>query len=487
MAGEVALGLGYVEIAVKDRNAASAMANLQRDLRNAATEADRFSARTRTSLVAVTNAFQSVSSAMASGGSPLHAFGKGVVGVTASLGAAAGPLGALAALLATVVGIKLADWLRQSAAEAERLAAAMAKVDKAKGDLPGLLGARASAGSPAQEAVSMGRLVESERARAIAAADAQRNGGRAGDPVILGRIANETGTAALQRLQELLEGGAAGANRASGLAAGSSPSALKQAAKDVQDYADTLQAIASDPSTFRLFETLTNNIGVGGPNRRLATNLATELRQALDLARQLTAEAEAMEAIERSIGAMAKDLAESFESAAKSAAASRDELEAAERSAKTVRDDQLAKKAASAASVADLTARRDVLALRAGGYDAEADALERRQRFDALRKTASPEERALLDEQERLESILAAGRGSGLAARGGGTTDLLGGLRAFQAGVFGGGESADERTAKAARETADAAKRAEETDKRMVELLKQIAESTKNGGPATLG
>lgn len=488
MAGEVALGLGYVELTVKDRNAAASLSNLQRELRSSATEVERFSSRTRTSLVAATNAFQSVSTAMASGASPLHAFGRGIVGVTASLGAVAGPLGAVAALLATMVGLKLADWLRESAAEAERLAAAIGKVDKAKGELPGALGSVAAAGSPAEEARSLARPVASERARAIAAGDAQRAGGSAGDPVILGRIANETGTAALQRLQELLASGAAGANRASALGAGSSPSALKQAAKDVQDYADTLHAIASDPAAFKLLETLTGNIGLGGPNRRLATNLASELREAVALAKQLTAEAEAIEAVERSIGAMAKDLADAFESAAKSAAGSREELEAAERNAATTRERAQNDRVAADARRGDLAARRDVLALRAAGYDAEADALERRQRFDELRRTATPEERALLDEQERLEATIAAGRSSGLAVRGGGTTDLLGGLRAFQAGVFGGGgDSPDERTAKAARETADAAKRAEETDKRMVELLKQIAESTRNGGPATLG
>ena len=187
----------------------------------------------------------------------------------------------------------------------------------------------------------------------------------------------------------------------------------------------------------------------------------------------------------QAVAELSREIADLFDAAEGGASGSRSELGAALRHGADVREGQLRQRAEEASTLGALGARRDVLSLRAQGKHREADALELRQRFDAQRSTATPEQRAILDEQERLEAAISS---RSAVPRSGRTVGLLAGLSAVQEGVFNqGGGSPEMQTAKSTKETATAAKKSAEEQAKTNSHLKTIADAVTKGVPTTLG
>lgn len=505
MAGEVGLGLGYIELAAKDRGAARAVHQVTaslKDMQGAAlrasstvrpavygvneafarmgTTADANLSKVRRGLTATTSMIGAAGAAAAGGAVSMKSMATSAASMGVAFGSLGGPIGAVVGLVSALSSVGLAAWLRESAAQADSLAASMKRMqgigdEMRKGAMDAATGGGVLAGLATGGSV-IGNLRETlgdQNADPGSVRLAIRHAEDWRD-----RVQAEFLRARLDAAYE----GPEGFRDREGMAPSASEAVIMQQRR--VDHLRTAHAIMKqaeaqeDPRGYGTrYEKFVGEASRSFEELKQAEKLLTHYRETLE-----RANAEAVETQE-AIAGTAREMAEAFEAAAQAAAATRQELARAEQEGQRLRDRSASDAAESFVGRRQLGASLDVLRLRAIGADTEADALERRQRFDELRRRASPEMLPMLDEQERLESVMAMRRQT---PAGGSTTDLMSGLRAIQAGVFSGGQAGapEERTAKATQQMAEAAKRTEELQKRAVKLLEQL---NQKDSAATLG
>lgn len=446
MAGEFPLGSGYVDLVARDKGATKALSDVQRGLDGVARSAAAAEVSTRRSVDGITKEMDKASAAAA--GSAGRTFVNGF-STAIAVGFAAAGIGRLieGAVNAAKTGESIGRSITAGIVDALR----DVPIAGAIGDMIPRIADRLSGGDGLTfEERSQVLDVERARRMKLAHAEADLVGGLGEDQLTPAQLRRKQFG---EKIRPILQGigDPAEANTARNRMLGAfadresrdAARAAEKQAKEADDAAEEMSRLFSDV-------------------------LGAEAKETA-----------------RAVAELSRELENLFDAASGGASGSRAELGQAVRAAEDVRSDQLRRRAEEAATFGAMGARRDVLALRAQGRNQEADALERRQRFDAQRATATPDQRSILDEQERLEAAIAA-RSS--APTGGRTVGLLDGLRGVQEKVFGqSGGSPEMQTAQNTGKTADAAKKAAEEQAKANAHLKTIADAVTKGIPTTLG
>lgn len=478
------LGRGYVEFAATDRGMLAMMRQTEQAARRVANEFERMGGKVRTGVSPAKHAIRDVADAAAAAADPLDGLSRRFVGVAGAAGSLSGPMGTLAGVAATLITVKLSEWLQESRVAAEKAAKAVTSLAEALQEARKITADAAATEGVGEQALAAIKLLDTQRKAAESYIEATRTfqaGHRGGVMGLVGpapelvepeEIAarNEKVSKqlvdALRTLQKQFE--TTGAAARDGGAEG-----VKKAIEAAKEYRELLVAIASDIKLQIMVER-----GGGGMFQTQAIDEATAALRTYREELDRIAEKERMDAERKKRGLehqkeMAKwskrvgeAIQESFEKGAK---ATKDFISNLERTR-------------------DLTGRNAVLRLRVAGDDAGADALERQQRFDEQRRNAKSEaERRLLDEQQQLEEQLASNRKSSSRARGG---RLVGGaelMRQIQEQVFNPKhDDPQKQTAQATKQTAEATKSTAKESRDQTKSLKAIEAALTGGVKATL-
>jgi len=428
---EVALGLGYVELQMKDRGVANTLTGVQQQLVRTASSAEQFSVRTRSAVNAASASIQGMGAAAAAGVSPLRSMAGGMAGLGAAMGGVAGPAGAVAALVTTIVGLGLSRWLKDSAEGADALArsldAARAAGERARDASTAMMAGGGALPAVQKGADIIGRVASAAKARA----DAGGRWFRSSDEMDAADAGFVQASAHAEQWREMVQRefsklmlGAAEQDprvlaQREGVptSPGTAVTMQSQRVRMLEQARDIARAAAGaeDPSAHgSRYEQFVNYLGRSQADLEEATRLLEGYKRSLDEAMKAAEEMrDRSEAAMRAVHEGAREMAEAFEQASKAAAGTRGELKAAEDRAADIRS----------------------------------------QRLYGAQEMAKPAARIV----------------------GGRTIDLMSGLRSIQESVFGSGDGSHEaQTAKATKETAEAAKRQLEEQKEANRNLKAI-------------
>ena len=445
MASEVTLGTGYIELAARDRGAVKAISDVRRAMNDAGQETERFAARSRTALAATNSAIQGLGSAALSGSSPMQALSRGILGVTSAAGGMAGPIGAVAGIVATLIGLGLSKWFSDSADAARDLATAMNAIGESTGAARGATLASQAASGPFDVAMVAARSIGPARAELGAAQAAF-----AGTQANLDGSMSASQAAAFRRQM-------AASRRVEGASAGVEQFNVNSAVELAGLNLDASTSGASLEDRVRTYSRMVELL-------KQVRDVNLEASKSEPPGQQYERFVEAFQRADAKVGSAEANLA----GYAARLAEARAEAEAVAKANEDAAD-------AARRFATDATSQMREAFSQPNPYAAELDAVQRHAqgvRDGVLVAEAERQRRAREDVGE---------------VRGGNVVDLISGLRSLQAGIFGSDKGPEAQTAKHTAATATAAAKTAEQTAKANEHLAAIAKSVSNGVPATLG
>lgn len=495
MTTESVIGRGYVELAVRDRGYSTSMRQAVVDVQAWERSTAVAASRVRASLATTNNVVQQVAQSAAAGRAPFNALADGVVALSASAGAAAGPIGAIVGLMTSIVGINFAKWMADGTKEADRLATSMKAVKSVSDAVRGASIAAAIADTPA-EGVAAEVAAAAAAREALDVVDAHQAGNvsevvNRGRQTVQGFAVEQLREAAL--IEEQMRGNMTIEDR---------EKALKRVVGIYRDLRDVAKgAVESTKAPGDDYERFVNILmRANAELRRVEEQLGgiegmkrdreTATRQRKNEERYREEVAKRNEEASRLANQRADEVDAELSARAEQAARERGhevarELDAVRENAERVRAQHQTANAEQQQREKELADMLSVAMLRSTGQDAQAEALARSQRFARQRAAAgSDSERQLVDQLEAAENAR-AGR-KGIATKVGSFAAGIGALQSSLLQDTSGAAAASTatntaKTAKAAETMAERAREQAERAKERNRILKSIESSLKNG------